>query len=165
MTATARVLAFPEPVNVADLIRAKLAESDIADPHVIAQEIADTLPEAELRAIVGRLLPDSVRKCIHAQRTPLPARGPTRSAKWAAIAERAEEIAIFRQRVCAGGVWKFLGDCTREDVEALVADYRKLAAENAAKASHFDALRRLMGRKKATVVSDLAPETVAEVLA
>lgn len=152
-----------QPFDLAALIRDALASSEIADPRELAATIANEIPDEALRDVTADLLADRVRVQAHiARRAPLRTRSS--SARWLAVAERAEDIAIFRVRVCPAGVWKFLGDCTPDDVEALASAHREQAVANDRRAQAYKALRDLMDRKRSTTVRQLPPASVTEIL-
>lgn len=163
MTANARVFEFPESFDLDALVRRQVRASDTPDPRVIAAAVAESIPAAELRGVVARLLPDHVR--VASGRVRQATLGGRRgSGKWRAVAESANDIAIFRVPVCVNGTWKFLGDCSREDVKAAAADYRALAAANTARADAFDGLGRLMARRRVERVDALPASSVEEAL-
>lgn len=80
-------------------------------------------------------------------------RKPNRSGRLAAIRDR--HAAWKRARYVIDGTWKMLADCTVDDVLALAAQRRDVAARNTAEAERFDQLARVMKDAGAVTVADL----------
>lgn len=139
-----------------DLRKVVLAalEGDEPNPHVIASQLADALPIEYLRDIVRRTLPQYVSGVIHSQRAgrnlqqPQTAKAKA-SARWMAAAEHQESGALemYRIRVCPGGEWKLLQDCSIRDIRTLASERRELADKNRAWADRFNALADHMHSK------------------
>lgn len=151
-----------------EVVRAAL-EGGEPDPYRVAADVIASLSLADARAALAATLPSYVRDVIRDQRrgrvrVASPAAAPT-SARWDNVAElhASGELTLLRQRVFAQGAWKFLGDCTREDVQAIAEDRDVLAAENAAAADRYRRLRAAMGRRKATVVRDLPADVLTRI--
>ena len=150
----------PQEFSLSRLVRAAL-EGDEADPHRIAEDLIASMSLTDARAALAVTLPDYVAKAIHRTRR----RGPaptTSSARWDNVAElhASGELTLLRIRVFALGEWKFLGDCTRDDVKDIAEQREAEAAANAAAAERFKRLRAAMGRKRAAVVSDLPADVL-----
>jgi hypothetical protein len=146
--------------SLAAVVQAALTGND-PDPHAIAADVAESLSLADVREALRTVLPYFVRKEMsRRQFSTAPALRPG-SARWDNVAElhAAGELTLLRARVFAHGAWKFLGDCTSEDVQDIAAQRQDAAARNIAAAERFEALRVAMGRRRATTVRDL-PETV-----
>lgn len=61
-------------------------------------------------------------------------------------------------------MWKFLGDCTRDDVLAAAAKRRALAGSIIAVAERFETLANLMQRRRAKTVDDLPADALLDVV-
>ncbi len=149
----------PSPeFSLSRLVRAALA-GDEADPHAIAESLIASMSLADARLALAATLPDYVRKSITRSRGASPA---PRSAKWDNVAQlyASGELELLRLRVFASGAWKFLGDCSRDDVKDLAAQREAEAAANAAASARFKALGAAMTRRKASMVSDLPADVL-----
>lgn len=151
-----------EGFSLPSLVRAAL-QGDQPDPHRIAEDLIAAMSLADARGALAVTLPDYVRKIIHTQRQrggPAPS-----SSKWTNVAQlhATGELALLRLRVFTQGTWKFLGDCTREDVTAVAEDRDAEAAANTAAAERFRALRKAMNRHKATVVRDVPADALERI--
>lgn len=166
----------PVRINLSALIYAELQESSEADPHVIAEQLIAKLSEDDLREVVAVTLPAHVRRHIHSLRSRVsseasaassdaPSGGGNRSARWEAIAAAYEsgELDELRLRVFACGAWKFLGDCTREDVADIAEQHDVAVAQRANVARRYHALHAAMKRKRAKTVRDLPLDAVREI--
>ena len=135
------------------------------DPHRIAEDLIARMDLADVRAALAETLPAYVAKRIHLRRNmPGRAQAPA-SARWKNVAElqASGELSLLRSRVFAAGAWKFLGDCTRDEIQDLSEARAVAAAQNAAAARRFEALGEAMRRRKADVVSDLPPAVLEEI--
>jgi hypothetical protein len=148
-----------EVTSLDHVIRDKLEEVDDPDPQHIAEAVVNALPDAELRDALVTSLSARIRIMIWNARRSI---RPNASAKWA---DASSAFRIFRMRVTIGqNQWKFLGECSMDDVKALAA-IRLAHAEASKKAGEqFVALADLMKENKAKVVGDLPAEKVAETL-
>jgi hypothetical protein len=147
-------------LDLAGLIRERLAMDASADPHRVALGIIEDIPEDQCRAALAMLLPDRVRLAIRQERREVArlseeAWQPGES-KWDLAAR------VFGQRVHVAGEWKRLGECTRDDLAVLAGQHDALAAENAAQAKRYRAVARVVARAKADRVSDVPAEKILE---
>lgn len=139
-------------------------ESDEPDPHRIAEVLLRELSPAEAAAALAATLPAYVRMVARGMRHAAEhSPGAMSSARWDSVAQLQEQgtLTLLRARVFASGAWKFLGDCTRDDVKDLAEQRTREAAELEAAADRFARLRTAMSRRKAAVVSEL-PTSVLE---
>lgn len=155
-------LEVEQEFSLSSLVRAAL-ESDEADPHRIAEDLIAAMSLTDARIALAVTLPDYIRKSIARTRqhgVPI-----TSSKRWDNVAElhASGELTLLRVRVFALGEWKFLGDCTRDDVQALADDRDAEAAANAAAAERFRRLLAAMKRGKAPVVSDVRPDLLRKI--
>lgn len=152
-------------------VRAQIIEildtSALSDPREIAEKLIGDIPSRQLRAALAEVLPQYVRVLMTNDRRSDPGRhsqpgSQTRSApgseRWRAAA------GVLASRFCPAGEWKPLRDCTRDDVLALVAERRDLAAKNAAVADQFERLHQLMSDRGVSTVGELAEAEVEGVL-
>lgn len=157
-------IAAEREFSLSALVRAAL-ESDEPDPHRIAENVIASMSLADARMALAETLPNYVREIIRSQRRGRAATAPPASQRWGNVAElhASGELTLLRVRVFALGQWKFLGDCTRDDVQAIADDRDAEAAANTAAADRFKRLRTAMGRKRAAVVSELPAAVLSEI--
>lgn len=128
------------------------------DAEAVADCILGALSEDEYLALATQLVADRVRKITRPPRMRAEGTGRSASSRWESVAASADEIEVFRMLVCPKGAEKHLGDCTREEVDAL-------AAGHIDKARRYRTLARLMGEIGAKVVREMSAEAVAGVFA
>lgn len=74
----------------------------------------------------------------------------------------ARSLAWLRQRVSVSpGVYKFLGDCTADDLGVMADVRREHAKANAEAADRYERLAHLMRDAKAKKLADLPPDVLA----
>lgn len=152
-------MAITTALDLREQVRIRLREGDLIDPYDIAREIATEMTDDELRELAAGLLANVVREQIHAERS---RKGSASSSpRWEAVKRTRSRLDM---PWAPGGEWKRLRDCTREDVEQLVADYAKRAEANAAWRDAFRRVADEMGRRKVGTVGELPVEFVEEVL-
>lgn len=149
------------------LVREHIKRHKSPDPFEIADDVIKEISDEELQAIVELLLPVYVRERLDAYRRSQQQRKRSKkgkkstSAKWEAADD--EWDAIFWTSVYIPGIGrKFLGDCTKNDVAAIVSDYEDLAASNQAMANAYNEILGLMKRRRVTIASELPAELVIE---
>jgi hypothetical protein len=148
--------------SIYTLIREQLDGNEV-DPHVIAQNMIAVMSEEDMRAALIVALPDTIRGVIRGQRARAGAN--VGSERWGRVAglQASGELALLRSRVFACGAWKFLGDCSRDDVADLAEQRAEEAKANAAASELFRRLRVSMGRYRVVVVRDLPGHVLNEV--
>lgn len=150
------------------LVRDVLRDTDKADPGEVAGEVMARIPRGMVRAALSQALRLYVRQVISETRigrtgpqstvTPL-----NRSAKVTAIRDGWQKR--LRDRVHVGsGEWKFLADCTYDDLLAAATERRELAERNQAWARQYDAWARLLTEHDAATFGDLPAETQMQAL-
>lgn len=156
--------------SVRERVRKVLVETELSDPHDIADALLAKLKGQAARDALAECLPQYVRIVLSGERRRDrldPAMGATtnqrstagssRSSKWAAARS------LFRQPIYVGQ-WRQLGELTVEEVTWLVDDRDRQAKELMIARDRWSALRDLMTRRKADRVADLPESEVAEVL-
>jgi hypothetical protein len=166
-------------------IREKLQEGHDPQPAKLADTLAAECPVEYLRLALSQALPylvrDEIRKVRHAA---LGRRGASPRANkgaetWEAIASadpadpdeqpskgaRARggtaAFSIFQVPVSLGvGHWKYLGDCTREEILDAARHLERRAAENQSRADGYQALASAMENAGVNHVRDLDGEQV-----
>lgn len=146
------------------LIARALDESPIADPNVIAREIATQLPDAELRSALEVVLPGYVITAATRHRNAVLGSVPhvgdaVGSRRWQVAAS------VLSARVHTGSEWKLLRNCTRDDLLGAAEQRRSLAAGIEKQAERFEALATLMLQRGAAVAADLGENQIREVMA
>ncbi len=166
---SAQPVAAAEPdFSLRALVRAAL-EGDETDPHRIAEDLISAMSPSDAWQALASVMPAYVREVIREQRqravAPRGGAGVTTSSRWKNVAQlhAAGELTLLRARVFALGEWKFLGDCTRDDVMDIVEQRDAEATANAAAARRYSALRAAMTRREATLVSDLPADVLSEI--
>lgn len=150
--------------NLDDLIRETLDHHDSPDPHVVARDVAAAVPSRYLRQVVAALLPDAVRGAIRRQRPPVVEshRETTGHAVNGKRGLGAMTNDPWRMRVYVPGVgWKFQGDLTADECDAIADDYAARAAQNEAHAKRWRLTAERMRRVGAATLRDLGMEDAA----
>lgn len=147
-------------------IRQIVENSETADPKVIADEVLASISTEEAVAALTECLPEYVRVVVQSDgRRRAPAAGLGRS--WKTEAAKAYAQKILRQRVDVSGVgvgWKFLAECTSDDLDAVASNRRKQADELVSTAAWFEKIAALLDEHSVETVKDL-PEAVLSSLA
>lgn len=155
-------------VNLSSLVTEVLDESDSTDIHVLAGLVADKVPDDQLRAALAASLVQFVRMQIGIRRASNPLLSndlvppekeskPNRSTKVIGIREMWKSA--LRDRINVSDGYKFLGECSYDDL-IYAADQREtLAASHAAKAARFRSLAEQLKLNNVSKVSEL-PETI-----
>jgi hypothetical protein len=146
------------------LIREVCDNSTMTDPATIAKEVGRRIGRNQQRDALEQALPVVVQHVI-SRRQPIAVpeqRAPTsnRSRKVASIRETWRRM--LRDRIAVGpelGDWKFLGDCTADDLAYAAAIREEHARRNAARAQQLRDLADRLAEHGVTTVSDL-PEPV-----
>lgn len=155
--------------NLDAIIRAALAESDAADPHVLAKDVLSRVAKRDLHAALEQALPHMLRQqfgrsgsfatptqtpgdhsLLDSQR--LAVAGPHRSRKVAGIREAWRDL--LRQRVAVGDGYKLLAECGIADLEHAASTREDHARRTMARAGQL--------RHLADLLTEYAVETVAE---
>lgn len=162
------------------LVRNVADTSDSADPGALADEVLTRIEphdrvgalEQSLRVFVQHVISlTRYRVSPSAQSDPgnQPVRGagenpPTGSWKVAGVREGWRQQ--LRDRIFVGTthMWKFLGDCTRDDCGVAAAIRDSHARTNAARAQLFRRLADLITQHQVTKVSELPDDVLAAVL-
>lgn len=131
-----------------------VAEYTDPDPHdlgaVLLAEVGDDEKNALLRFAAADVLREAIRMERARTRTPRPGRS------WK---ESVTPHDLLAQSFCVDGVWKRLGDCTRQDCQWLATAYRQREAQNRAHAEEFEDYDARMQAEGVDRVSELAEFT------
>lgn len=176
----------PAGFDLRALVREVCDTSVLTDPPALAKEVARRIDEGDLREALEQVLPVFVQHVVSRRRgdssdpptgqmntgtQPAGAgRGPTRipaqrSRKVAGIREAWRKH--LRDRIAVGpdrSDWKFLGDCTRDDLGYASAIRRRHAETNAAAADRLDGLAELLAEHGVERVADLPDPMLAGAL-
>ena len=157
-----------------DLIRQTEEATGLVNPHDIAAKTLVAIDDADLRDALSLTLPAYVRRLVTTQRRPCdlgheseepPRRQqPARSAKVTAV--RSWHARVLAQAVDVSGYhgqWKRLAECTRDELLAVAAHRRGLAAANVATAERYEALARRMQVDDARTVGELSHAALAAI--
>lgn len=134
------------------------------DPREIAAKFLAEVEDAELRDVLGEVLPEYVRQLMksgrHGAMSAPPAAG--RSSKVDAVRTWHERLMAQPIDVSGGkGRWKSLRDCTRDELLAVAQHRRQVAAKNLATADRYEALAKVLPAGK--TVGQLPADAVANV--
>lgn len=156
--------------DLRELIRDEIASSAVADPAVIAEHVAKRVPTAHVRAALALALHDMVRVAVVKQRyethRAVERAAVGRGSKWDDAGEMYR--AILGQRIEVGGEdreWKFLGDCTRDDLLQAVSTREEQAKGLIMASRRYKAIADLLERHAKDQVSELPLDEVAAVFA
>jgi hypothetical protein len=142
-------------------IRAALASSPSADPHVVAASVLAEVPAREVRAVLGLLLPSAVREVIRADRNHAAPAAPVgrRTNGKRSLGAMTSDPWRMREYVPGAG-WKFRGELTAEDCDAIADGYESRASENRAKAKEYRRFAETL-RERGGCLRDLGDAAVA----
>lgn len=156
---------WTEGNEVRAMIRQIVQASSDPDPARVAEEVLAAMPES-LRADALRVaLPVLVRQMVSSARS-------MSHRQWFEYKKRPNREAAWRRQVLRTRLalstderhWKFLGECSRDDVLAASAIRRDQAASNIAKAERLERLAEKMRVHRSKVVEDLDALLLAECL-
>lgn len=158
-----------EPFDLRTLIREVAIHSDAADPKILAKEILTRIPDRHLHEALAVTLPDYVRVALHRGR-PIPFpdeedQPDGQATSWKLRGARAYGR-LLRQAVDVNGDgtgWKYLADCTLDDLTRVATLRRRQAEDLLATAGWYEKVARLLAEYDAATVSAL-PETVLTAL-
>lgn len=170
MAKTTTTVADSDDFNLRRLVEDTLATSTDANPHIVAKEILDAIPRGCYRDALAETLPDFVR---HAARSVRPAPPEHSSgdrydsaAPLAAAPEVSPKARAFANRRIAlsmdGNEWKFLTECTADDLDAAAAMRRTMATANLAVAQKFETLAETLRSQGCETVGDLPDDVIGE---
>jgi len=170
-------------------VKAVLESTSLTDPGEVADKVAESIPAKSLRSALRVTLRAYVRQVMAESRTlsapnfrpapvhptPVSSGGHTRSGAQSrtAAAGRSPKVRAIRDgwqrqldaRVHVGdSEWKFLGDCTHDNLNALAAEREANADKNRAWARHYRGLAALLTEHGAETVRDLPAEVLMPAL-
>jgi hypothetical protein len=157
--------------ELAGLIRQKLMDNpDESDPYVIAGYIHDVLTDKEAIDVARICLPLRVKETLRADRNNAMKKanralfGPRPKLNGDEVAQKMRDtIALlkvaFEQRVFVKGEWKFLAQCSCEEVKWLAVESYRKASENNAKGDEYSEIARQMEEQGAQTVADLVTKS------
>lgn len=147
-------------------IKQLMDESTTADPKVIAATVLESITTREMGQAFAECLPEYVRIVVVSEgRRKAPSAGPGKS--WKVEAAKAYAQKILRQRVDVSGIgtgWKFLAECTSDDLDSVATHRRKQADELVNTAGWYEKIAALLDEHSAETVKDL-PESVLSAIA
>lgn len=149
---------------------------DIADPGELAYIVFDLLRPEDYAEAVQAMLRSYVRDVIRQGRNaPSPVPAGTRELVGSApqVFRPSSKVTGIRNewrrqldgRTHIGGhKWKFLRDCTYEDLTSAADERRRLAAENTASARRYEKFAAVLSEHDAAVLGDLPDQILRELL-
>ena len=155
--------------NLRDLVRDVAASSPATDPGTLANEIARRIPAEHREAALQAMLRGYVREFLtqdrmtHAEPPGRPAQSNSaRSWKRDGIREGWRKMLRDRLHVAPDpSAWKFLGDCTFDDLSFAALERRTAAERTIAKAEGYEALAALLKEHGVETVRELPAEVLA----
>lgn len=150
-----------------DLIRTTASEITDPDPRAVAQEVAERTNDTILREHYAESLIGTVRVILGKDRQralsnppeTLPQSSPSKVEQ-----RRSWWRSVLWSRVSTGDSWKFLGDCTAEDLKYAMQDRFDMADNIRATGDRYATLAELVQSHAVDTVSELPDETVSEAM-
>lgn len=149
------------------LVRDVLRASEQPNPDWLVEAVLARVPEGEMAEALRQALPSIIREAAARERSANPiapsSSMPTKApGSWKVQAIREEWQRALRNRIHVGpGDYKFLGDCTYDDLLFAAAERTAIADKNAAIARSYNALAALLTEHDAKTVRDLPAEVLA----
>ncbi|MDQ3147850.1 MAG: hypothetical protein M3R01_13135 [Actinomycetota bacterium] len=144
-------------------VNAALDTAGSPDPVIVADEVAQSIPTRAVREALSQSLRVYVSQQVMHRRAQSAELNPPRtgngSGRWRAAAS------LLDQPFAVADGWKFLRDCTADDIMAGVDRRRSNAAGMLREAERFEALASLMVARGAATVADLGEPDAQGVLA
>lgn len=151
------------PFDYRLLIREVLATHPSADPSELVDECIRLVPDEALRDALRQTTRHYILIGIHEQRgqttRPDDQRG---SARWAQVGQVYKAF-LQRRENLGGDNWKWLADCTRDDLLASAAQRMVQAKGMATEARRLELLAAALDKAKVKIVSDLPEDAVIAV--
>jgi hypothetical protein len=159
----------PSAPSLRDLVRERLEASDDPNPHAVVDDVLADLDDAQYKEAARKGLAELAMEVVRSINSHNLRTRSNTSPKWSNAKRAAHEYPeIFLRRICIGhdehgnGIWRYLGDCSAEDLKG-AEDYKRSQAEGLV--SGADRLARLRKQlKRNQTVRDLAAEKVEEIL-
>lgn len=152
--------------NLRSTIRAILADSDEADPGVIADLAFEVIDPDDMAAALRQSLRQFVRQIITEQRAhaSVPPKVHPHARSWKVQGIREQWTRALAQRVFTGGGWKLLRDCTRDDLLFAASERRENAARSIAVAEQYESFAEQLKRRKVMTVGELPADAQSAIL-
>lgn len=156
--------------TVRDRVRQLLDETELVDPHDIADQIMDSLHGPEVRSALAECLSQYVRIVLSDERyfdrlgsskgvdaNHEPTGGSSRSTKWTTARS-------LLRRPYFVGEWRQFGDLTTADVAWLAEDRYQRAKNLTTSGDRFSAVHDLMVRTEVEYVRDLPEDDLVGIM-
>jgi len=158
--------AVPDYLELRQLVRERLQLSENPDPVRAINGLLTELSDDLLRLAAQKGLWAITGEVVRVDRRSAVRRDPQPSGKWDnALAAETEHPDLFAERVYVGDPdqpWKFLGDCTKQDLLA-VAEHKRTHAQGVlVEADRYEHLARAV--KRGQIVRDLSVDKVEGIL-
>ncbi len=147
--------------NLRALVRECVRSSITADPGLIATIVFSQIADEDHAEALDQALREIVREVIREERMRTQITSPQvgASAKVQGIRDHWQR-ALRDQIYVAEGEWKFLGDCTQDDLMFAAEQRREQASRLRAKAAQYDVLRGLLDEHGVKQVRDLPADVL-----
>lgn len=148
-------------LNLRELVRAAAEVADEASPEAIAEIVMAKVDADDYADVIRQILPRYVQVCLHTNL--LDNRRSAAQVKASPRRDNMREVLARRLRESVhvgGGAWKFLGDCTFDDLLAAAAERKRQASENIARAKVFEARAKAVRAAGVTTFQQLPTETL-----
>lgn len=154
------------------LVRDVIRTSNSADPKIIAEQIVGLVPAGSVGEAFREILAEYVRVAVTRARVGSAVVAPQGMREHAAgtSTSRASMVRTgwrraLRDRVhVAAGTFKFLADCTADDLTFAEGELSEMAARTAAKAEFYGTLRKLLEHHDVERVEELPGDVLADFL-
>lgn len=153
----------PKTFNLSAAARDLLHKSKAANPHALSGTLLTKIPKTDRDGVLTFLLGHYLRNVAGEMRAAAEAPSETtaNSAKsWKVQGVRDGWARILEQRVNNGAEWKFLGDCTADDLRAIADLRRELAAKSLAVADQFTEYAALVEKHDVKRLRDVPREAL-----
>lgn len=142
---------------------AQLMKEDIVDPHELSQRIIEELSPTEAKYAMEELLVPYCRIVIANTRSSI--RNKMTKAVGTSRWDRYEnDIRVYRRVECIDGVYKPLGECTRNDISWIAANRIRLAKKIEEEAERYFKLVDHMESLDAHTVNEVPVPELMEIL-
>lgn len=148
--------------QIQQLIRTAMDESPSADPAVVAKVVLDGLSAKQARAALAITLPEYVRQQMarYGWRTRAAAKQPMTSADRV----RHWYSQMLGAPLFVGDQWKFLRDCSADDLHTAAADRYKKATQVHAEGDRWTKLALFMEEHDRETVAEVTEEELKSLM-
>lgn len=155
------LMAVEKPFSLTAAAKALLDDFPVADPTLAAEKLIETFTDEQCRVALAVCLPGYMRNFTN--HTARAARKPKKERLTTPDRVRAWYAQALATRMFNGSEWKFLRDCTADDLQAAAAERYKTATQSQAEADRLVKLADLMEELEAETVEQVPENALKEV--